>query len=210
MSRAHDQLERLTFFSDAVFAIAMTLLVVEVKLPHVASATDEALGQALLDLIPDYVAFLVSFLVLARFWAGHHTLMGQLRAANGRLLWANLLLLVGVAFMPFPTAVVSKYALVRTGIGFYCGWLLLVGLLNRHVVRVVAAAPELAADDIEPGVFRQHLARSWIPILIATGAFAAAMVRPLAGMAVLVVGSPLVTLFVQRHAARIGRRVRPG
>ena len=206
MDRAHDQLERLTFFSDAVFAIAMTLLVVEVKLPHVAALTDAALGQALLDLIPDYVAFLVSFLVLARFWAGHHTLMGQLAVSSNRLLWANLLLLLAVAFMPFPTAVVSKYALLRTGIGFYCGWLLLLGLLNRHVVKVVVADPRLVAHDVAPGVFRRQLTRSWIPILIATGAFAAAMVAPLAGTAVLVIGSPLVTFLVQRYAARMGAK----
>jgi uncharacterized membrane protein len=202
MDRQHDQLERLTFFSDAVFAIAMTLLVVEVKLPHVAAPTDAALGQALLDLIPDYVAFLVSFLVLARFWAGHHTLMGQLKASNNRLLWANLMLLLAVAFMPFPTAVVSQYSPLRTGIGFYAGWLLLLGLLNRRIVRIAATDPGLADDEIDGRVFRRHLTRSWIPVVIASGAFVAGMAAPMAGMAVLVVGSPLVTLIVQRWAAR--------
>lgn len=202
MNRAHEQLERLTFFSDAVFAIAMTLLVVEVKLPHLAVFGDAELGDALLSLIPDYVGFLVSFLVLGRFWAGHHALMGQLAAASPKLVWANLLLLLAVAFMPFPTAVVSTYARLRVGIGFYAGWLLLLGLLNRHLIRVAAADPSLAADDADPAIFTQYLTRSWIPVVIALAAFAAAMIEPVAGLAILIVGSPLIARMLERHAAR--------
>ena len=205
MSRQHDQLERLTFFSDAVFAIAMTLLVVEVRLPPVTALTDAGLGQALLDLIPDYIAFLVSFLVLARFWAGHHTLMGQLSASSNRLLWANMALLLAVAFMPFPTGVVSKYGQLRVGVGFYAGWLLLIGLLNRRIIRVVAADPGLIAADADRGFVPEYLTRSWIPIVFASSALIAAVVAPLAGMAVLVFGSPLVSVVFQRRAARLTR-----
>ena len=89
-------------------------------------------------------------------------------------------------------------ASVSTQRGFWC-W----GLLNRHVVRVVAAHPALIAADAEPGFLGQHLTRSWIPIVIAIGAFAGAMVSPLVGMAVLVFGSPAVTLLFQRRAARV-------
>ena len=205
MSRQHDQLERLTFFADAVFAIAMTLLVVDVKLPAVVAPTDAALGQALANLIPHYIAFLVSFLVLARFWAGHHALMGQLKGSSNRLLWANLLLLLAVAFMPFPTAVVSQFASERTGGGVYAAWLLLLGLLNSHVARVVAADPDLLAEDADRIAVRQHLIRSGIPIIIAVGAFVAAMIVPWAGIAVLVLGSPVVTTILQRRADRLNQ-----
>ncbi|WP_294357344.1 TMEM175 family protein [uncultured Sphingomonas sp.] len=67
----------MAFFSDAVFAIAMTLLVVEVKLPHIARMEDGLLARALLSLVPSYIGFLVSFLVLARFWASHHLTLGR-------------------------------------------------------------------------------------------------------------------------------------
>ncbi|WP_174292988.1 TMEM175 family protein [Sphingomonas bacterium] len=205
MSRQHDQLERLTFFSDAVFAIAMTLLVVEVRLPHLAAESDRALGQALLDLIPNYIAFLVSFLVLARFWAGHHSLMGQLAVSSARLLRANVSLLLAVAFMPFPTAVISQHGELRVGIGFYAGWLLLLGVLNRRAVRVVADDPGLLAEDADPVAIREHLARSWIPIVIAIAAVALGMIAPLAGIVALVVGSPFVTPIIRR-VARLGPR----
>ena len=202
-TRAHEQLARLTFFSDAVFAIAMTLLVVEVKLPHLEVFGEAALGDALLSLIPEYVGFLISFLVLGRFWAGHHSLMGHLQAASPRLVWANLLLLLGVAFMPFPTAVVSTYAGLRVGIGFYAGWLLLLGLLNRRLIKVAVADPALIAPGVDPVIWHQHLMRTWIPIAIAASAFALAMVTPMAGLISLIVGSPLISVVLHRRAARV-------
>lgn len=201
-SHHRSQLERLTFFSDAVFAIAMTLLVIEVRLPHVPIATDLELGQALLNLIPNYVGFLVSFLVLARFWAAHHLLMGALNAAPPRLVWANLLMLLAVAFMPFPTAVISEFALLRVGIGFYTGWLTLIGLLNRHLVKV-AADPAIRDPSADPALFRQLQMTSWIPLLIGGGAFVLGLIMPMLAMVALIVGSPLITWGVRRRAARL-------
>lgn len=202
--REAQQLERLTFFSDAVFAIAMTLLVVEVRLPHLAAVTDQALGQALLDIIPNYVGFVISFLVLARFWAGHHTVMGLLRTTSPALLWTNLLMLLAVAFMPFPTAVVSEYVQLRVAICFYAGWLLLLGLLNRRLVRL-ASDPALLADDVDPAAFKPHLARSRIPLIIAGAAIAAGLVSPVYGLGVLVVGSPLIVWVVGRLSTRLSK-----
>ncbi|MGP7794803.1 TMEM175 family protein [Sphingomonas sp. CLY1604] len=200
--RARVQLERMTFFSDAIFAIAMTLLVVEVKLPRLHHATGPELGQALWQLMPNYVGFLVSFLVLGRFWIIHHDVMGLLKAANARLVMANLLLLLGVAFMPFPTAIISEYVNLRVGIGFYTGWLILLGVLNRHVIRVVAGAPQLLEDDIGRHDVAPLLHRSWIPILIGVCAFAAGMVTWIAALVVLVVLSPIISIAVSRRAAR--------
>jgi uncharacterized membrane protein len=203
--RAHRdrvQLERMTFFSDAIFAIAMTLLVVEVKLPALHHPTGPELGQALLQLIPNYIGFLISFLVLGRFWIIHHDVMGLLKASSGRLVMANLLLLLSVAFMPFPTAIISEYVHLRVGIGFYTGWLVLLGLLNRNLIRTIARSPELLDDDIVQGDLAPLLHRSWIPILIGLCAFAGGMVTWVAALVVLVVASPLISLFVSRWAAR--------
>jgi uncharacterized membrane protein len=200
--RDRRQLERLTFFSDAVFAIAMTLLVVEVKLPHLHHATGQELGQALLSLIPNYIGFLVSFLVLGRFWLVHHEVMGLLRASNRRLTAVNLLLLLAVAFMPFPTAVISEYVHLRVGIGFYTGWLIVLGLLNRQLIRTIAASPELLDAGMSSNDMRPILRRSWISIAIGVCAFACGMVTWVAALVVLTVGSPIITLLIGRYAAR--------
>ena len=200
----HDrqQLERLTFFSDAVFAIAMTLLVVEVKLPPLHHAGGMELGQALLDLIPNYVGFLVSFLVLGRFWLAHHEVMGLLKAGNKRLVSVNLLLLLGVAFMPFPTAVISEFVQLRVAIGFYTGWLILLGVLNRLLIRGIIASPDLLDAGMTPDDLRPFLRRSWIPIAIGVCAFACGMVTWVAALVVLTVGSPIITVVIGRYAAR--------
>jgi len=196
------QLERLTFFSDAVFAIAMTLLVVEVKLPHLHNPTGPELGQALLGLIPNYVGFLVSFLVLGRFWLAHHEVMGMLKAADKGLVMRNLFLLLGVAFMPFPTAVISEFVNLRVGIGFYTGWLVLLGLLNRQLVAGILRSPDLLDAGMTVDDVRPFLRRSLIPILIGICAFAAGMVTWIAALVVLTIGSPLITLLIGRYAAR--------
>ncbi|WP_332837863.1 TMEM175 family protein [Sphingomonas sp. MA1305] len=200
----HDraQLERLTFFSDAVFAIAMTLLVVEVKLPALHHPTGPQLGQALLDLIPNYVGFLVSFLVLGRFWLAHHEVMGLLKAADKRLVSVNLFLLLGVAFMPFPTAIISEYVQLRVGIGFYTGWLILLGLLNRLLIRSIIKNPALLDHGMTVEDLAPFLRRSWIPILIGLAAFAGGMVTWMAALAVLMIGSPLISVLVGRYAGR--------
>ena len=196
------QLERLTFFSDAVFAIAMTLLVVEVKLPPLHHATGPELGQALYSLVPNYIGFLVSFLVLGRFWLVHHEVMGLLRAANRRLTTVNLLLLLAVAFMPFPTAVISEYVQLRVGIGFYTGWLIVLGLLNRQLIRSIAASPELLDTGVGVEDIRPFLRRSWISVAIGVCAFVGGMVTWVAALVVLTIGSPIIATLFGRYAAR--------
>lgn len=199
-ARERTLLERMTFFSDAVFAIAMTLLVIEVRLPKLPVLTDAALGHALLGLMPNYIGFLVSFLVLARFWSAHHTVMGLLKATNPRLVWTNLFLLLAVAFTPFPTAIISEYVQLRGGVGLYTGWLVVLGLVN-HALIVAASAPGLADDDVDPAVLAGHRRASWIPILIGAAAFVMGMIQPLLALVALTCGSPLI-----RWAIRPRRR----
>ena len=204
--REHAKLERLTFFSDAVFAIAMTLLVIEVRLPELHAATDETLAQALADLLPNYIGFIISFLVIGRFWAGHHRLMAMIEAADPALVRANLLLLMAIAFMPFPTAVLSDYSLLRVAIGFYTAYLLVVGIANVRVIRV--AMRHLARDDPDAAEDARQLRRSmWSPIVIAGAGFAAGMVSPAAGLVAMIVVTPFVLLILTRLGTRAAKPV---
>src|SRR3954449_6039774 len=98
-------LERLIFFSDAVFAIAITLLIIEVHPPHLPfRASDHDHLVALADLIPSFVAFFISFFVIGAFWAGHHRAFSLSRHWSPGLLVPNIMMLCAVAFMPFATA----------------------------------------------------------------------------------------------------------
>src|SRR5438132_3350733 len=102
---------RLEAFSDGVFAIAATLLVLELRVPP--ETTD--LPAALLRLWPAYAAYLVSFLTIGIIWVNHHTLLEHCRRVDRRFLYLNLLLLVAVGIVPFPTSLVDRYILSEHG-----------------------------------------------------------------------------------------------
>ena len=83
------QLERMILFSDAVFAIAITLLVIEMKIPEISREllTEQALAESLTHLIPKFVGFIISFMIIGLYWTVHHRLFGFVVDYNPRLLW---------------------------------------------------------------------------------------------------------------------------
>lgn len=160
MSTNASQLERLTFFSDAVFAIAITLLIIEVHVPHLSTRDDAAYWQALWELEPSFIGFILSFLVIGALWVAHHRVFGMLENYNPKLVWPNLLLLMVVAFSPFTTALMSSNALARVPELFYAGTLLLAGLLQRRVFAVALQAPHVR-KDIPPEEIAATRWRAW-------------------------------------------------
>jgi uncharacterized membrane protein len=112
-------LERLIFFSDAVFAIAITLLVLEIRLPSGAgSASDHLLLLLLAGLWHKYLAYFISFWVIGLSWISHHRKFLHIQRVDNQLLSLNLLMLMIIAFIPFPTAVMSEN-LNFAATGFY-------------------------------------------------------------------------------------------
>jgi uncharacterized membrane protein len=99
--------ERLTSFSDAVFAIAITLMVIDLRLPE--RVTESELASALGDLVPQYASFLLSFVVIGAFWIAHHRMFRFIVGWNQTLLVLNLLLLLTIAFLPFPTSLIGRF-----------------------------------------------------------------------------------------------------
>jgi uncharacterized membrane protein len=101
-------LERLVFFSDAVFAIAITLLVLEIHVPRLESgAPSAAFAAELGQLVPNMLGFALSFMVIGLFWLGHHRLFVGTHVFASALMWPNLFFLMAIAFMPFATAFMS-------------------------------------------------------------------------------------------------------
>jgi uncharacterized membrane protein len=94
---------RLEAFADGVFAIAATLLVIEIHLQG------DDVGQGLLDLWPSYFAYALSFLSIGIMWVNHHVVLSFIREADRTFLFINLLLLMAIAFVPFPTAVYAEH-----------------------------------------------------------------------------------------------------
>ena len=102
------KLERLVFFADAVFAIAITLLVSELHVPHFEHRGTQAALAQLAGMWPSLFGFVLSFLVIGRFWMGHHSAFSGVSQFSPRLMWPNLLMLMAIAFMPFITGLMSQ------------------------------------------------------------------------------------------------------
>jgi uncharacterized membrane protein len=167
-------------FSDGVFAIIITLLVLDLRVPRL-TALHGTLGAALLDQWPTYVAFTLSFLQVGVVWSNHHTMFHYIFRTDHKLLAYNLLLLMTVALLPFTTAVLSEYirgddAQRRLAAQIYSGALMAVGVafnaiwqhaLNAHLVHPHSDQHRLYA-----------LRRHWllIPVLYAA-AFALAFLN---------------------------------
>ena len=97
-------------FSDGLFAIAMTLLVVAIGVPHIHDGDSVSdLADSLNDLSADFVGFFISFAVIGRYWLAHHQAVSLLKAMDQRYLVLNLVYLAFIAFLPFPTALLGEY-----------------------------------------------------------------------------------------------------
>lgn len=156
-------LERLIFFSDAVFAIAITLLVLEIRLPtSEGPATNAELLARLLSIWPHYLGYVLSFLVIGTFWMGHHRKYGLIQRYDGNLLLLNLLMLMWIAFIPFPTALISEYG-NRTATIFYALTIAATGVMSATNWWYAAYHNRLVNDQLSARLRRREFLK---PLLI--------------------------------------------
>ena len=105
------RLGRVEAFSDGVFAIIVTLLVLDLKVPPLTDATSAGeLAQGLIAQLPRFLSWLISFIIVCKFWLNHHHVLGQARHADYALVWINSIFLMGQSFIPFPTALIGQYS----------------------------------------------------------------------------------------------------
>ncbi|GAB3927761.1 TMEM175 family protein [Larkinella terrae] len=159
------QFERIVFFSDAVFAIAITLLVIEIKVPemghHLAShsASVEELYQQwpgeFVKLFPKIFGFILSFLVIGQYWINHHRNFGIIRRFDRGLLWRNLLFLMCIAFIPFTTAFYSEYTYWSIPLMWYSANIALTGLMQWWVWKYASRNARLIDPSTNPHLIDQ-------------------------------------------------------
>ncbi|MEH2143471.1 TMEM175 family protein [Nostoc sp.] len=146
---------RLEAFSDGVFAIAITLLVLEIKVPP----PNTALGAELLHLWPSYLAYVVSFLAIGTIWINHHGMFQHIVRVNGTLLLLNVLLLMLIAFLPFPTAVLAEAfhrgTDERVAAAFYGGIHTVIGIFVTSMWRYAACGHRLLGTHLTAKKARQ-------------------------------------------------------
>jgi uncharacterized membrane protein len=129
--------ERVNNFSDAIFAIAITLLVLEIKVPTVDEVTAVGINGVLNKRIANFIGYLVSFIVTALYWKNHLQLFQLVKSIDNKLFWLNLWLLFFVVIMPFSTALYSYFFGSDTSFSFYCFNLAAIGFMSYWMMTYV-------------------------------------------------------------------------
>jgi uncharacterized membrane protein len=195
---------RLEALSDGVFAVAITLLILNVKLPHEV-ASNHALWSMLRQIAPNIAAYVLSFCIIAIFWNGHHTILSLAKKVDRPLIWMNLLYLMLVAFMPFPTSLLATYHHYQAAVILYSSVLVCIGLLHFILLSYIYYHPQVAQMHFTPGFLR----RSRVASLFGAGCGLAATIMSfisLEASLVLLVLVPIYYIFINRTKDELADR----
>jgi uncharacterized membrane protein len=194
---------RLEAFSDGVFAIAITLLVLELG---ISSKAGNHLLSSLLHHWPSYLAYLTSFMTIGIVWVQHSAITNTLRAADAALYRLNLLVLLLVAFLPFPTKLVVEFFAdggpERVAAVFYGLTMLAISFALAMFGRYVARAGRLVKDHIEADAINSAMRHSPSFVLYAIG-IAVSLVVPTAGIVIYLASAISRGLLLQRLSLRV-------
>lgn len=163
---------RVEAFSDGVFAIIVTLLVLEIKVPHLAHPESvRELSEALTALLPKIMSWVISFLIVCVIWVNHHRILSQVEHLTHGFFWLNALLLLWCSFIPFPTALLGDY-FSNPLAAFVFGCILAMMSLTFSLIRLYALQNKaILKPGVNVKVFRQAIIRSVIvgPVLYLAG-----------------------------------------
>jgi uncharacterized membrane protein len=154
---------RLETFSDGVFAIAITLLVLDLAVPSEQEARDGGLAAALGRQWPSYFAYLVSFLIIGIIWVNHHTVFDKVRRVDRPVMFTNLGLLLTVSVIPFPTRLLAEYLTAgddaHIAAAVYSVTMLAMGLFFGGLWVAITRDGRLLEEHLDPAVSRAALRR---------------------------------------------------
>jgi uncharacterized membrane protein len=192
-----NETQRIEAFSDGVFAIAITLLIIEIGVPHVTG--EESLSEALGDLWPSYGAYVLSFVMIGIYWVNHHSLFRLFVRTDHFFLMLNVFFLMAIAFLPFPTAVLGEYlndsAERDSAVRLYAlglllpafGWIVVWLYANARGLVDERLAPEyvrfltvqyLLSNVLYAGALMLSFLDAWVALALVTGLTLLYMVPP--------------------------------
>jgi uncharacterized membrane protein len=188
---------RLVGFSDGVVAIAITLLIL--PLVDAASDYDGAVGRFVVEHLGKLLVFLLSFAVIGNFWVVHHRTFERITSYNSALLWTNLLWLLSIVFLPFPTALLaSSPSGDRATYALYVGTMVVTTSAQVLMQAIIVRNPELQSEDIRGTL---QLRSYFTPLVVMVLALLIAVLIPgvgLWGLALFALSGPI--------EARVARR----
>ena len=200
------QTARLEAFSDGVFAIAVTLLILEIHVPTREHA--ETLGHELLRIWPSYLGYLTSFLTIGVMWINHHYVFELIARVDRTMLLLNTLLLMLIAFVPFPTAVLAQFIETggaRSAAVLYGATLTLTAMTYFAWWRYASAGRRLIGDEV-PDEVVDDITRAYVPgTLLYAGAALLAFLQPWVSAAAYLAIAVFYALPLAQWRARLAR-----
>ncbi len=176
MKRDRLGLDRIIFFSDAVFAIAITLLSLDLRLP--ASAGQVYIASALMHLIPKYQSYATSFLVIGLYWISHHHYFRYIRRYDYTFVAINFGLLMCIVSLPFATSVLDSYGNHRSAIAFYALCMAITGLMKTLLWVYATHRARLVSRHLSARRVRRLTRRALVPPLVFAGSIGLAAINP--------------------------------
>lgn len=187
--------------ADGIFAVAMTLLVLDLKLPEgVETITDAEVWRQLLGLKGHFLIYALSFIVLGNYWIGHHHQFHFVRRVNWGLLWLNLLFLLFITLVPFSTNLLAGRNHLHIPVVVYGINLLLLSLIFLWHLRYLTQHPELCHEGLTPVRIAEVRRRSALVAFTAAASIAISFYRP--GLALIAYGLLLALSFLRTRTDR--------
>jgi uncharacterized membrane protein len=187
---------RVETFSDGIFAIIITLLVLEIKVPHINEVhSSEELGKSLIGLLPKIISWMISFFTIAVIWVNHHKIFKQVKVLDAGIFWWNAVLLLWSTLIPFPTAVLGDYPVNKMSIILY-GIEMSLMAASFSFMRFYAIRKQgLLEESVDMGLFRKGTYYSVLfgPVMYLTGV-ALGLIHPYLAF-VIFIGIPVYFIF---------------
>jgi uncharacterized membrane protein len=170
MSRFTDETitaARLISFSDGVFAIAVTLLVFNLKVPQMpTSQVQNQLPGALLAMLPRFTTYLLTFLLIAVYWMFHHRMLNMVVRIDNNFLWMNIWYLLVISFMPFPAALFGSYPNDTVSFVFYVANMIMVCILSMVMLGYASYNTRLINKDIPLALIKYLYFRQFTSVVV--------------------------------------------
>ncbi len=162
---------RLEAFSDGVLAIIITIMVLEIKIPH------EVNLEALIELFPIFTSYLMSFVFIGIYWVNHHHLFHVVKHVNGKILWANMALLFSLSLIPFSTGWMGENHYAELPVALYSLNLFVCGLAAYILQSTITAG--LPEDDKIFAIIKSNMKKTVVSVLMNITAIFCAFFYPI-------------------------------
>jgi uncharacterized membrane protein len=172
--------ERLIMFTDGIFAIAITLLALEIRVPDLENTAD--LGQAIINLLPSIFVFALCFAIVAIFWLAHNTMFRHIERSDSRFMGLCLVYLMLIAFLPVPAGTLGRYGSQSPAVMFFAVTMLLVAVVELVIWKYASFNKQLMNPHVSDAQIKSTTWRTTYVIIVFGVSILIALVSPLVAM----------------------------